>query len=56
VAVIDGRRRRVRPRVLVGPEREGAWAAMARELPALDDYGTFTEREFPLVMLEPLED
>jgi F420H(2)-dependent quinone reductase len=54
VAVVGGERRRVRPRVLEGPEREGAWAAMARVLPAIDDYRTFTEREFPLVMLEPV--
>jgi deazaflavin-dependent oxidoreductase (nitroreductase family) len=54
VAVIRGERLRVRPRVLEGPEHEGAWAAMARVLPAIDDYRTFTEREFPLVMLEPV--
>jgi F420H(2)-dependent quinone reductase len=54
VAVVHGERRRVRPRVLEGPEREGAWAALARVLPAIDDYRTFTERDFPLVMLEPV--
>lgn len=54
VAVVRGERQPVRPRVLEGPEREGAWAALARLLPAIDDYRTFTERDFPLVMLEPV--
>ncbi len=54
-AVVRGSRQRVRPRVLEGPEREGGWAALARVLPAIEDYRDFTEREFPLVLLEPAE-
>ena len=55
VAVVRGRRERIRPRVLEGAEAEQAWAAMERALPAIDDYRTFTERRFPLVVLEPVE-
>jgi deazaflavin-dependent oxidoreductase (nitroreductase family) len=54
VALVEGMRVRVRPRVLEGDEREHGWRALARALPALHDYGTFTERRFPLVSLEPL--
>jgi F420H(2)-dependent quinone reductase len=56
VAVVKGERVRVRPRVLEGAEQERAWQAMSRELPALEDYRTFTEREFPFVALEPVAD
>jgi hypothetical protein len=56
VAVVMGRRQPVRPRPLEGIERERAWAEMARLLPALDDYETFTEREFPFAVLEPTDE
>jgi len=54
VAVVRGRRERVRPRELKGAEAEQAWAAMQRALPAIADYRTFTGRRFPVVMLHPV--
>ena len=53
-AVIRGERLHVRPLVLEGPERERAWKAMVDAGVALDDYGSFTERQFPMVRLEPV--
>jgi F420H(2)-dependent quinone reductase len=53
-AVVRGKRTPVRPRVLEGAEGERAWQAMSRVLPALEDYRSFTERELPLVALEPV--
>ena len=55
VAVVRGRRQRVRPRELSGAEAERAWAAMQKALPAIDDYRTFTARRFPVVMLQPAD-
>jgi deazaflavin-dependent oxidoreductase (nitroreductase family) len=55
VAVVRGRRQRVRPRELSGAEAERAWAAMQKALPAIDDYRTFTGRRFPVVMLQPAD-
>ncbi|HEX2085792.1 MAG TPA: nitroreductase/quinone reductase family protein [Solirubrobacteraceae bacterium] len=52
VAVVGGERRRVRPRVAEGPERERLWAAFARMYPQIDDYTGFTDRRFPVVVLE----
>jgi F420H(2)-dependent quinone reductase len=53
-AIVDGRRLRVRPRVIEGEEREWLWRRFSRQA-ALDDYRSFTEREFPIVVLEPQE-
>jgi F420H(2)-dependent quinone reductase len=52
VAVVGAERRRVRPRVVEGEERERLWALLARQSPSIDDYPTFTDREFPVVRLE----
>ena len=54
VAVVRGERHRVRPRVTEGEERERLWAALLRAYPQADDYTRFTEREFPVVLLEPV--
>ena len=53
VAVIGGERRRVRPRIAHGEERERLWRRFASMYPAVDDYGGFTDRELPVVVLEP---
>ena len=50
--VVRGRRHRVRPRVAEGEERERLWQTFARAYPQLDDYTRFTDREFPVVVLE----
>jgi F420H(2)-dependent quinone reductase len=50
--VVRGRRHRVRPRVVEGEERERLWRVFADAYPQLDDYTRFTEREFPVVVLE----
>jgi F420H(2)-dependent quinone reductase len=52
VAVIGRDRRRVRPRVATGAERERLWEAFARMYPSADDYAGFTDRELPLIVLE----
>jgi F420H(2)-dependent quinone reductase len=54
--VVDGPRRlRVRPRTLKGRERERAWEALVASYPAAKEYIRFTEREMPIVALEPFE-
>ena len=52
-AVIAGERRRVRPRIPAGEERERLARDYARMYPAADDYRGFTDRELPLIVLEP---
>jgi deazaflavin-dependent oxidoreductase (nitroreductase family) len=51
--VIGGERRRVRARETQGEERERRRAVFERVYPKLDDYGAFTDRDFPIVVLEP---
>ena len=54
--VVDGRRRRrVRPRVAQGAERQELWEKFAAVYPGLDDYKEYTDREWPVVMLEPVD-
>ena len=52
VAVVRGERRRVRPRIAEGAERERLWRAFARMYPQAEDYTGFTDREIPVVVLE----
>jgi deazaflavin-dependent oxidoreductase (nitroreductase family) len=51
--VLGGKRRRVKPRVLEGEERERAWRAFVEMYPQAEDYTKYTDRQFPLVALEP---
>lgn len=52
--VVLGRRRaKVRPRVIDGPERDRLWRAFVDMYPQAEHYTRFTERELPLVALEP---
>ena len=55
-AVIAGRRRRVRPRLLEGEERERLWVEINEMYPQADHYTRFTERRLPLVALEPVQE
>lgn len=43
----------VRPRVAEGEERERLWQAMTQVWPDYDDYQSNTDREIPVVVLEP---
>jgi deazaflavin-dependent oxidoreductase (nitroreductase family) len=54
--VVGRRRRRVRPRVLEGAERERLWRAFVEMYPQAEHYTEFTDRELPLVALEPVGD
>jgi deazaflavin-dependent oxidoreductase (nitroreductase family) len=54
--VVGGERRRVRAREATGAERERRRAVYERVYPKLGDYGRFTDREFPVVVLEPMAD
>lgn len=53
VAVIAGERRRVRPRMATPEEHERLWPEYLKMYPAAEDYLRFTDRELPLVVLEP---
>lgn len=53
--VIGKERRRVRPRIAVGAERERLWSLMVREGPAVGVYPDFTDRELPVAVLEPMD-
>ena len=53
--VMGGERRRVRAREALGEERARRRAVYERVYPKLDAYGKFTEREFPVIVLEPDE-
>lgn len=51
--VLRGERIRVRPRVLEGAERERAFEAFCAMYPQAREYPGFTNRQIPLVALEP---
>ena len=52
--VVMGRRRwRVRPRLADSRERERLWPRLVELYPPNQDYVDFTERELPVVILEP---
>jgi F420H(2)-dependent quinone reductase len=51
--VIAGERHRVRPRIPEGEERERLRQEYAGMYPAAEEYREFTEREIPLIVLEP---
>ena len=53
VVIQGGRRRRVRPRMLEGAERDRAWREGVRRFPALAEYARYTNRQLPLAVLEP---
>jgi deazaflavin-dependent oxidoreductase (nitroreductase family) len=52
--VIVGRRRiRVTPRLLTGIDRDRVWWAFVAMYPQAEHYTRFTDRELPLIALEP---
>lgn len=53
--VVAGERLRVRASALEGAERERCWRLVAEAYAPLDDYPRFTDRELPVIRLEPLE-
>lgn len=53
--VIGRKRRRVRPRVIEGEERERLWRAFVEMYPQAKIYTRFTDRRLPLIALEPIE-
>lgn len=54
VELPGGARRRVRPRVADGAERERLWARLVQIYRPYAAYATYTEREIPVVVLEPM--
>jgi F420H(2)-dependent quinone reductase len=50
---VGGERRRVRARVAMPAERERLWGLAVAVWPGYDDYRARTERQIPLVILEP---
>jgi deazaflavin-dependent oxidoreductase (nitroreductase family) len=53
VELPGGERRRVRPRVAEGEERERLWAKAVAVYKPYAEYQTYTERQIPVVVLEP---
>jgi len=50
---VGGERRRVRPRLAEGEERARLWPRLVALYPNYDLYRTRTEREIPVIVLEP---
>ena len=48
-----GEKRRVRAREAAGDERERLWALMVETYPPYEDYQRRTDRQIPVVVLEP---
>ncbi|MDQ3933921.1 MAG: nitroreductase family deazaflavin-dependent oxidoreductase [Actinomycetota bacterium] len=53
--VMGGERRAVRARRAEGEERERRLRVYERVYPKVHDYRAFTEREFPVIVLEPTD-
>jgi deazaflavin-dependent oxidoreductase (nitroreductase family) len=53
VVVHAGKRQLHGAHLAEGDERQRLWTAFARTFPQLEIYVRFTEREFPVVVLEP---
>jgi deazaflavin-dependent oxidoreductase (nitroreductase family) len=53
VELPGGARRRVRPRVAEGAERERLWPLLVDIYKPYADYATYTTRRIPVVVLEP---
>ena len=51
---VKGRRFRARARTASGPERATLWALMVKVYPSYDEYQKSTEREIPVVVLDPV--
>jgi F420H(2)-dependent quinone reductase len=53
VELPGGGRRRLRPRVADGEERARLWKELVEIYPPYAEYQTYTERQIPVVVLEP---
>lgn len=53
-AEIGTEQRSFRARVLAGEEREGIWSAQKAAYPGFAEYEAKTDREIPVVLLEPV--
>jgi deazaflavin-dependent oxidoreductase (nitroreductase family) len=51
---VKGEKFEARARVAAGDERERLWGVMAAIWPDYDSYQTKTEREIPVVVLDPV--
>ncbi|MBW3669334.1 MAG: nitroreductase family deazaflavin-dependent oxidoreductase [Actinobacteria bacterium] len=49
---VDGRTERVHARLVEPPERDELWANLVAAYPAVGEYGRYTDRVFPVVVLE----
>lgn len=54
VVIVDGERFVVAATEVAGRERDRLWKRVLDIGPAIAEYQTFTERQFPVVVLEPL--
>lgn len=52
VVHVDGRTEPVYARLVESPERDERWAALVAAYPAVGEYGRYTDRVFPVVVLE----
>lgn len=52
VVHVDGRSEPVHARLAEPPERDELWAALVAAHPAVGEYGRYTDRVFPVVVLE----
>jgi deazaflavin-dependent oxidoreductase (nitroreductase family) len=50
---LGGERRPVRARTATEEERERLWPRVLEQFEGFDDYACYTQREIPLVLLEP---
>ncbi|MCU1628800.1 MAG: deazaflavin-dependent oxidoreductase, nitroreductase family [Pseudonocardia sp.] len=53
VELPGGEKRRVRPRVAEGEERDALWPRLVEMYKPYEEYASFTERRIPVVVLEP---
>lgn len=53
VELPGGERRRVRPGLTEGDERAALWGRLVAMYKPYADYATYTERQIPVVVLEP---
>jgi len=53
--LVRGERRAVRPRVSAGEEHDRLWPLYLAMYPAAEHYSRYTDRELPLIVLEPKE-
>lgn len=56
VELPGGQRRRVRPRVADGDERAALWDRLVAIYKPYAAYATYTQRQIPVVVLEPVAD